>query len=50
MRWDGAQWVRVPSPNPGAGGSRLFGVAALSDDNAWAVGEFTQGSGAPYRT
>src|SRR5207237_565745 len=32
--WDGAKWSEVP--NPGTYG--LFGVAALSATNAWAVG------------
>ncbi len=28
----------MPSPNPGAGGSWLYGVAAVSPRSAWAVG------------
>jgi hypothetical protein len=39
MRWDGGAWSLVPTPNPGAAGSELFGVTALSDHDVWAVGE-----------
>jgi hypothetical protein len=38
QRWNGTQWVAVPSPNVGAGYNVLFGVAAPSDSDAWAVG------------
>ncbi len=41
--WDGASWTQVPSPDP-ATPSRLFGVHALSASNAWAVGEYFDGS------
>lgn len=39
-RWDGAKWRIVPSPSPGSrkGDSFLFGVAAVSASDAWAVG------------
>jgi hypothetical protein len=37
LHWNGTTWTRVPSPNPRAG-SQLFGVAATSAGNAWAVG------------
>jgi hypothetical protein len=38
--WNGTVWKQVPSPNPGgsSGASQLFGVAAISATNAWAVG------------
>jgi hypothetical protein len=49
--WDGRTWKHVPSPapQPGCGGCQfpgdsLFGVAATSASNAWAVG--TTGRGA----
>jgi hypothetical protein len=38
LRWDGAAWTRVPSPNPSSSSSQLHGVAATSATNAWAVG------------
>jgi hypothetical protein len=31
-------WTIVPSPNVGSGDNRLMGVAAVSDQEAWAVG------------
>jgi hypothetical protein len=34
--WDGSSWTQVPSPNPGR--SVLYGAAALSPTDAWAVG------------
>jgi hypothetical protein len=37
LRWDGTAWQRVSSPTPHGGGT-LFGVAATSSRNAWAVG------------
>jgi hypothetical protein len=39
LRWNGARWARVVSPNPGASSS-MFGVSASSDGNVWAVGTF----------
>jgi len=39
--WNGSKWKVVPSPNPaGAQFSVLEGVAAVSGDDAWAVGGF----------
>jgi hypothetical protein len=41
MRWNGAQWTIVPSPNP-AGASapnRLHDLAVVSANDIWAVGE-----------
>jgi hypothetical protein len=37
--WNGQAWAQVPSPQPnGAQSSSLYGVAAVSGDDAWAVG------------
>lgn len=38
--WDGAKWriVKSPSPGPAHGDGFLFGVAAVSRHQAWAVG------------
>jgi len=37
--WNGRHWTAVPTPNPGATGNCLFGVAAAGPRNAWAVGQ-----------
>ncbi len=44
--WNGTAWKRVPSPNPGGAlnGNFLFGVAAVSSANVWAVGSFSHQS------
>lgn len=36
--WDGSQWSVVKSPNPGNRFSELLAVAAVSVNDAWAVG------------
>ena len=36
--FDGTVWSVVPSPSPGAEQNILFGVAAISDSDVWAVG------------
>ncbi|HXS65787.1 MAG TPA: hypothetical protein VN767_23280 [Streptosporangiaceae bacterium] len=48
LHWNGKNWTQVASPNPGgpADGNLLFGVAATSASNAWAVGYDTTSSGA----
>jgi hypothetical protein len=38
LHFDGTRWTRSVSPSAGPG-SALFGVAATSHDDAWAVGE-----------
>src|SRR5690242_2370859 len=38
-RWNGTAWTRVPSPSPASAYNDLFGVAATSATNAWAVGQ-----------
>jgi hypothetical protein len=38
MHWDGSNWSRVPSPNPFKGEHFLYGAAAISSDDVWAVG------------
>ena len=43
--WNGSKWRIVPSPNGSQFGSRLFGVAALSANDAWAVGSYSPQSG-----
>ena len=36
--FDGNAWSVIPSPSPGAEQNILFGVAAISDSDVWAVG------------
>ena len=36
--FDGAVWSVVPSPSPGARQNVLYGVAAITDHDVWAVG------------
>ena len=36
--WNGKVWSVVPSPNVGAAGGMLAGVAIVNKDNIWAVG------------
>jgi hypothetical protein len=42
--WDGQSWTIIPSPNRGADGSQLTGVAAVSPNDIWAVGNSGQGN------
>jgi hypothetical protein len=37
--WDGHRWTVVPTPDPGATGNCLFGVAAAGPRDVWAVGQ-----------
>ena len=41
--WDGSTWSEVPTPNPSATRNSLSGVAARTESDAWAVGNFTRG-------
>jgi hypothetical protein len=41
--WNGTAWSVVSSPNPSAGGDYLYGVAALSGNDVWAVGAYYTG-------
>ena len=38
--FDGTVWSVVPSPSPGAKQNILYGVAAITDTDVWAVGAF----------
>lgn len=38
VHWDGTQWSVVPSPSPDTQLNELLGVAAISANDAWAVG------------
>jgi hypothetical protein len=37
--WNGATWSQVPSPNPGDAYNLLRGVAAVSANSVWAIGQ-----------
>lgn len=43
-RWNGATWSIVSSPNPGVAFNNLYGVAAISARNVWAVGAYGNGN------
>jgi Phosphoesterase family len=43
--FDGAVWSVIPSPSPGALQNILYGVAAISDSDVWAVGAEEESSG-----
>lgn len=47
-QWNGTKWVTVSSPNPnkGKGDNELDAVAAISANDAWAVGDTVNASGA----
>src|SRR5262249_50714587 len=45
QHWDGSTWSVVPSPNPGAQRDILYGTAAVSDTDVWAVGAQQSASG-----
>ena len=38
--WNGQRWAVQPSPSVGVSANSLFGVAATSAANAWAVGSY----------
>jgi hypothetical protein len=45
QHYDGSTWSVIPSPSPGAQRNILYGVAALSDADVWAVGAQQDTSG-----
>jgi hypothetical protein len=45
QHFDGTSWSVTPSPSPGALQNILFGVAAISDTEVWAVGAKQDGNG-----
>jgi len=38
LHWDGLNWTVVPSPNDSTGNNILYGVAAVTGNDVWAVG------------
>jgi len=52
LHWDGASWVRVPSPDVLSGvnsTNQLNGVVAIAPNDAWAVG-YSVSTSQPYQT
>jgi hypothetical protein len=47
QRWNGTSWVRQSVPEPGGAGrsTSLYGVAAISRSDAWAVGNYRASNG-----
>src|SRR5262249_8045454 len=43
-RWDGTKWSHVPSPSISEYSNHLYGVASLSENDAWAVGASHRGT------
>jgi hypothetical protein len=50
VHWDGTQWSVVPSPNFGSSDNTLSGVAAVSANDVWAVGDYYNSTSSPERT
>jgi hypothetical protein len=49
--WDGSVWSIVPSPNNvGTASNNLYGVAAVSSGDVWAVGDYWNGPSSPFQT
>lgn len=42
--WNGSAWAVIPSPSPGTGDNFLSSVAAVNATDAWAVGEYQNGT------
>src|SRR5579885_2368417 len=38
--WNGSQWTKVKSPNPGSFANLLYAVSALPNGNVWTVGYY----------
>ena len=47
LHWNGSAWSEVPIPSPSPQGGRLFGVAAISGTNVYAVGHSNASGGIP---
>jgi hypothetical protein len=45
IHWNGTQWSKVTTPNVDASTNRLFGVAAISSTDVWAVGQAVNPNG-----
>ncbi|HVB24149.1 MAG TPA: hypothetical protein VNG51_19585 [Ktedonobacteraceae bacterium] len=47
--WNGTTWNVVSSPSPGSSDNQLFGVAVVSANDVWAVGDYSN-DGTTYQT
>jgi hypothetical protein len=45
LHWDGTSWKLILAPNAGTEGSLLRGIAALSAQDVWAVGQTQENDG-----
>jgi hypothetical protein len=50
LHWDGQAWTLTQTPDPGAFGSALNGITALSASDVWAVGQTQSSRKGPVRT
>src|SRR6202008_4010887 len=50
LHWDGTTWSLINTPDPGAFGSALEGITALSASDGWAVGQTQSTAKGPVRT
>jgi hypothetical protein len=50
LHWDGSTWSLINTPNPGAFGSALEGITALSANDIWAVGQTQSSATGPVKT
>jgi hypothetical protein len=50
LHWDGTTWSLTTTPDPGAFGSALEGITALSASDIWAVGQTQSAANGPVRT
>jgi hypothetical protein len=44
QHYDGKSWSIIPSPSPGARQNILYGIAAVADNDVWAVGGYQDAS------
>ena len=49
LHWDGSSWIVIPSPNVGRAPNYLTGVAAVTQNDVWAVG-YTGSYPGPFET
>ena len=50
LHWDGKTWSLIQTPDPGAFGSALEGITALSASDIWAVGQTQSSATGPAGT
>jgi hypothetical protein len=50
LHWDGKTWSLTKTPDPGAFGSALEGITALSASDIWAVGQTQSSATGPVQT